>query len=241
MNAPINYSLTNRRGIVLAADVARIDDARRLAAVVSEVPEVIGIKIGFSLALRHGLSETVKALRQESSLPVIYDHQKAGSDIPQMGRPFAEVCREAGIDAVIIFGQAGPRTLEAFAAGALEAGLLPIIGLTMSHPEYLVSEGGYVGDETPARICALALRLGLSSFVLPGNKPHLVARLCIEALSGVNGVTVFMPGIGSQGGDLPAAFDAVTPHTPVAIIGSAIYASPKPRQALSEFVRALKR
>jgi len=75
-------------GIIIAADVTTLSDLRRLAALGSSVREVGGIKVGFSLALRHGLPAVVGAIKEVAELPVVYDHQKAGTDIPQMGSPF---------------------------------------------------------------------------------------------------------------------------------------------------------
>src|SRR5205085_2473064 len=117
------------RGIILAADVDDLDKLRGLLDQISGIPEMAAIKLGFSLGLRFGLPNVVKTVREISTLPVIYDHQKAGTDIPQMGAPFAALCREAGIDGVIFFPQAGPKTLEGFVSSAIAEKLVPIVGL----------------------------------------------------------------------------------------------------------------
>ena len=210
-------------GIVLAADVAGIPDLRRLAELAAEVPEVVGVKIGFSLALRHGLGSVVKAVRDVSGVAVIYDHQKAATDIPAMGPPFAAVCQEAGVQGVIFFPHSGPRTLEGFVSGAFDRGLTPIVGLVMTHPAYLQSEGGYILDDAPDSICKVAIDLGVKDFVLPGNKTDMVARFAAGPLEAVKPATIMMPGIGSQGGSVSSAFEAAAPHRRFAIVGSAVY------------------
>ncbi len=103
----------------MAADVPTLDDLRRLAQTCAEHPEVVGVKVGFMLGLIYGLPAVVEAVKAVSNLPVIYDHQKAGTDIPQMGKPFARVCRDAGVAGVIFFPQAGPKTLEGFVTDCL--------------------------------------------------------------------------------------------------------------------------
>lgn len=229
-----------RTGVIVAADVAGLDELRRLVAACAGVPEVVAIKIGFSLGLRHGLPAVVDAIARISAVPVIYDHQKAGTDIPQMGGPFAAVCRDAGVKGVIFFPQAGPKTLEGFVVGAFRCGLTPIVGLVMTHEAYLKSEGGYIVDDAPDAMARTAIELGVKDFVLPGTKPEIVRRFSTGVLASVESAGVFMPGIGSQGGDLKGAFWAATPHRHFAIIGSAIYGAKEPRTALQAFVQEVK-
>jgi len=219
-------------GIVLAADVASIPDLRRLAELSVDVPEVVGVKVGFSLALRHGLGSVVAAVRDVSKVAVIYDHQKAATDIPAMGSPFAAVCQEAGVEGVIFFPHSGPKTLEGFVSGAFDHGLKPIVGLVMTHPAYLESEGGYIVDHAPDSICSVAIDLGVKDFVLPGNKTDIVARFAEGPLKATRRATIMMPGIGSQGGSISSAFRAAAPHRRFAIIGSAVYKARDPQAAL---------
>jgi orotidine-5'-phosphate decarboxylase len=228
------------RGIILAADVDDLDKLRALVDQISDIPEIAAIKLGFSLGLRFGLPNVVKTVREISSLPVIYDHQKAGTDIPQMGAAFAAVCREAGIDGVIFFPQAGPKTLEGFVSGAIDENLIPIVGLVMSHPAYLQSEGGYIVDDAPSRMAEKALELGVTNFVLPGTKPKVVETFAKGALARIK-ATIMMPGIGSQGGSLREACEAAAPHRSFPIIGSAIYGTKDPQNAARGFAVELNR
>jgi orotidine-5'-phosphate decarboxylase len=220
------------RGMILAADVADASELRRLADLAAPIPEVVAVKVGFSLALRYGLAPVVKALNDVSQLAVIYDHQKAATDIPEMGKPFAVVCRDSGVDAVIFFPHSGPRTLEAFVSAAVDQRLTPIVGLIMTHPAYLQSEGGFICDDAPGRICELAIQMGVRDFVLPGTKTDLVAAFASGPLSTVAPVRIMMPGIGTQGGSISAAFSAASPHHRFAIVGSTIYKAPDPQAAM---------
>lgn len=225
----------NDYGIILSLDVSNIEKAKSIAKLSLEYEEIVGYKIGFTLGLRFGLPCVVKALKEVNPLPVIYDHQKAGTDIPQMGEPFARCCKESGMDSVIIFSQAGPKTLHSFISSIESFGMIPIVGGVMTHSGYLASDGGYILDEAPENIFQEALSKGVSHFVLPGNKPELIERYS-NILNTKKDVSVIMPGIGSQGGDLLQAFSACKGIKPYAIIGSAIYKAEDPSSAIKPFL-----
>lgn len=231
---------TAERGIILAADVDSLADLRELVEMSAAVPEVVAIKVGFSLALRVGLPQTVATIRAVSGLPVIYDHQKAATDIPAMGEPFTSVCEEAGVRGLIFFPEAGPKTLEGFVAAALRRSLVPIVGLVMTHAAYLQSEGGYIVDGAPESMCSLALKMGVREFVLPGTKTDLVARFANGLLDAVKPATIMMPGIGSQGGAISSAFRAAAGHRPYAIVGSAVYKASDAQGALRGFAAEVR-
>ena len=227
-------------GIILACDVSTLREAKSLAELSLKFEEIVGFKIGFSLALHFGLQQVTESLKRINPLPVIYDHQKAGTDIPQMGDLFARCCKDGGVDGVIVFSQAGPNTLEAFVSAVQQHGLTAIVGGVMTHKGYLASDGGYILDEAPGRIYRTALELGVDHFVLPGNKVELIRKYA-EILNKKDNVSVMMPGIGSQGGDLENAFAGCFGLKPYAIIVSAIYSAPNPHSALETFVSALNR
>lgn len=229
------------RGIIIAADVGTLDELRQLAELASEFQEVVALKIGFILALRVGLPEVVRVTKDVANKLVIYDHQKAATDIPQMGRPFAKACGDAGVDSVIFFPLAGPRTLEGFVSAALDVRIHPVVGLAMTHSAFFQSEGGFITDSSPDKILDIAVQAGVSSFVLPGTKTDIVSRFANRLLDSTNQANILMPGIGSQGGSITSAFEAASPHRRFAIVGSSIYKSNAPRGALASFVEEMER
>jgi orotidine-5'-phosphate decarboxylase len=228
------------RGIILACDV---DDLDTLASLVEESRfhhNVVGYKIGFSLALRYGLGRTAATIRSATELPIIYDHQKGGTDVPQMGEPFARCCSEAGMNGVIIFPHAGPETMRAFIEAVDRHSMVPIVGVVMTHTAYLGSQGGFINDEAPSRICSQALDMGVKHFVLPGNRPEYLRRYSQEISSKMSAdISALMPGIGAQGGQIKLAFESTNLARCYAIIGSAIYASAEPAKALEEFTNQI--
>jgi orotidine-5'-phosphate decarboxylase len=227
------------RGLIVAADVSSMAELSGLVEVCAESREVAAIKLGAILALRFGLPAIVAAVRSVSSIDVIYDHQKAGTDIPPMGQPFMEACFDSGVRSVIVFPHSGPRTLEAFVGAAIEAQIEPVVGLLMTHPAYLLSEGGFISDDAPHRIAEIALDLGVSAFVLPGTRPEVVATYSKLLSRTISSGKILMPGIGTQGGELSAACEAAKPHRRFPIVGSAIYKASDPLNALRGFTEAL--
>src|SRR3989344_8586950 len=92
-----------------------VPDLKKLKNLVKETCSVEGIgayKIGLELALRFGIPSVVDETRKQTNLPIIYDHQKAATDIPELGEKFAHAVK--GVDAVILFPFTGPETEKAW-------------------------------------------------------------------------------------------------------------------------------
>jgi orotidine-5'-phosphate decarboxylase len=232
---------SSQRGIIIAADVSDLDRLKNLVEISIGVPEVVGIKIGFILGLKFSLPAVVWQIRKiNPEIPIIYDHQKAGTDIPAMGKPFAKLCKESGINGIIFFPQAGPKTCESFVKATFDENLTPIIGLVMTHEMYLTFEGGFIADNAPDRLCEIALDLGVRNFVLPGTKLDITKKYSLGKLAKYAPVNIMMPGIGKQGGSIISAFKATANQNHYAIIGSAIYKSNKPKESLINFVKEMK-
>jgi len=125
--------------------------------------------------------------------------------VPFTGRIFAELCKEAGIDAVILFPQAGPETERAWIYHALDQGLKVIVGGRMTHPAYAQSEGGFISDEGALDMYRIAARAGINNFVVPGNKPGVI-KLVKEVIE-AEGITptFYAPGFVGQGGIISEA------------------------------------
>ncbi len=70
---------------------------------------VAGYKLGLTSVLRFGLTESVRRLRDLTDLPIVYDHQKAGPEMPDMAVRYTALCKEAAVDGLILFPVAGPR------------------------------------------------------------------------------------------------------------------------------------
>lgn len=206
-----------------ALDIMDLEQAVALAKAVGDLDFILGFKIGFTLGLTHGLPETVKRLRGVTDKALVYDHQKAGTDIPATGEQFADIMAGAGIDQAILFPQAGPVTNRAWIKGLVSRGVGVISGGLMTHPGYILSEGGYIGDDRVGAMYGLAREEGVTSFVVPLTRAAATRAL----FPGDNrGLTFYSPGFGAQGGD-PAGFDFIQDHC--LIVGRSLLASADPR------------
>ena len=140
--------LDTERSIIPACDVS-LGKLENLVQEIDHFPEISSYKVGFFLAMNYGLPRVVDTIRKHSDKPVIYDHQKAATDIPAMGEKFIDACKRSGVDAVILFPQAGPVTQEAWIKAAQDSGMGVIVGGEMTHPGYLQSDEGYIADDAP--------------------------------------------------------------------------------------------
>ena len=105
----------------------------------------------------------------------------------------------------------------------------------MTHPKYLAGQGGFILDDAPERMYELGARLGAAHFVVPGNKPHLIARYVHLVSETMDEPRLLIPGIGRQGGDIRVAFEAGHSNPCYAIIGSAIYQASDMKVAATRF------
>ena len=233
----------HNHGIIIACDVKNIKRLEELIKITYDIEGIAGYKIGSILGLRYGLPKIVKKISSHTDLPIIYDHQKLGTDIPEIsGGEMLEVCKESGVNAVIIFPEAGPETLKSTILGSVDPklketvkgcfrlGLTPMVGGEMTHKKYLASEGGYISNDAPQRIYVDAAKFGVEYFIIPGTKLDKMKNYCL-LLEKIVKPNFLFPGIGKdyQGGDIKAAFKVVHPHNSYAIVGREIYMAAEPK------------
>jgi orotidine-5'-phosphate decarboxylase len=227
----VELNFRTHNGIIPALDLESVDSIRRVVEETCEVEGVVGYKLGIAGALRLGLNNAVRAIREITDLPILYDHQKAGLDIPDMAKKFCTICQEAGVDALVLFPLAGPSAVEEFVKHTQRKGLCPIVGGDFPMDEYKVSGGGYVADDGPSRILELAANLGVRHFIVPSTNIGGVRRVSELFSDQVRNPTLLMTGIGTMGGRIRDAFAASGGCSCYAIVGRAVYASDSPKEA----------
>ena len=218
-------------GILPALDMESLDDMRRVVERTTRVEGIVGYKVGLTATLRLGLEGAVKLLRPVTDLPLIYDHQKAGPDVPDMAQKFCATCREAGADGLILFPVAGPRAVQEFVGGALKSQLVPLVGGDLPLPDYNVAGGGFIADDALDRIFALAVEIGAQHFIVPANKPEKVRHHATALKEKLHRPSLFMPGIGALGGSIGATFEVAKGCNAYAVVGRAIYGAKDPIEA----------
>ncbi len=226
------------RSVIPACDLDSLEQFESLVKQTADIDGIGGYKIGFELGLSFGLPEVVRVARRHTDKPLIYDHQKAGTDIPDTGRNFARVMKKAGIDTVILFPQAGPETERAWIYQALDQGLKVIVGGRMTHPAYAVSEGGFITDEGALEMYRIAARAGINDFVVPGNKPEVIKHIreLVEA-EGARPI-FYAPGFIAQGGNINDAAKEAGERFH-GIVGRGIYSAADMKRAAIEHTAQL--
>ncbi|OGQ22444.1 MAG: hypothetical protein A3I05_09980 [Deltaproteobacteria bacterium RIFCSPLOWO2_02_FULL_44_10] len=229
--------LEQNRSIIPACDVSVIQYEALIKAT-HDLPGIGAYKIGFMLGLSIGLPKAVEIARRYTDKPLIYDHQKAGTDIPDTGISFAKTCKDAGIDAVIFFPQAGPETEKAWIEAAREQELGVIVGGVMTHKAYTLSDGGWIDDKAIDKIYLTAARCGVTDFVVPATKLEIVRHIRrIITDEGVD-ASFYAPGIGAQGGDYVQIAETAGSKFH-AIIGRALYGAKNMRVAAETFCKLI--
>ena len=226
------------RSIIPACDVSSIKEFEEIVSETCSVEGIGAYKIGFSLSLSYGLPKIVESAKKYTDLPIIYDHQKAGTDIPDVGKNFAEVCKSSGIDAVIIFPEAGPVTEVEWINAALKQGLGVIVGGEMTHPKYKRSEGGFIADDALDEMYGIAVKQGVKDFVVPGNRIDRIKvyKKLIEE-QGTKPI-FYSPGLIAQGGKISEAAKVAGDQWH-AIVGRGIYKARDKYKASKELTREI--
>src|SRR5215472_11643245 len=152
--------MRSSHGIVIALDMEDLDQMRQVVERTTAIDGIVGYKVGLTATLRLGLAGAAATLRPLTDLPLVYDHQKAGPDVPDMAQKFAATCRAAGVDGLILFPVAGPRAVREFVGNALKNEILPVVGGDLPLPDYNVAGGGFIADDALDRIFALAIDIG---------------------------------------------------------------------------------
>ena len=186
-----------------------------------------------------GLSKVMDVARRYTDKPIIYDHQKAGTDVPENASRFAEAASDAGIDAVIFFPLAGPKAQSSFIREADQKGLGVLVGGYMTHPKFVESQRGYIVDEATEDIYLNAAEEGVNNYIVPGNKPDVIKRIrkSLEA-QGVE-PRFSAPGFVAQGDCSITDSGKAAGKYMHAIVGRGIYGADDKRQATIDLGRDL--
>ena len=217
----------SQRSIIVACDVSTKRDLYRLVRDTCCVPGIGGYKIGLELVILNGVAvfSTIKVAFPEGAVnkPIIYDHQKGGTDIPDLGSKFAKAL-SGFVDGVILFPFGGAQTAEDWIRACQDEGLVVLVGGHMTQKKFLVSEGGYIADKAPEQIYKLGAEMGVRDFVVPGNKVEFVVKYkqLLDEVLGRGNFTLYAPGFIGQGGVISET-GKVAGDNWHAIVGSAIY------------------
>ena len=225
-----------QKSVIPSCDVDSLEDLKKLVQATHSVEGIGAYKIGFELVIPFGMKKVIESIRSISDLPIIYDHQKAATDIPEMGEKFVKACK--GVDAVIYFPLTGPETEMAWIKAAQKAKMPVIVGGEMTHKGFLEGEYGFINDKAPMHIYEIAAQLKVADYVVPGNRPEKIKEYkeFLES-KGIKPI-FYSPGLVAQGGKITDAVKAAGKRWH-AIVGRAIYEAKDMEKAAKEMVKSL--
>ena len=228
--------IKSNKSIIPSCDVSDLSKLRSLVKETCSVEGIGAYKIGLELALRFGISAVVREIRKQTNIPIIYDHQKAATDIPELGEKFAKAVK--GVDAVILFPFTGPETEKAWIKACRKENIGVIVGGEMTHKGFTEEQGGFISSRESLKIYEIASKLGVNDYVVPGNKPEKIRlyKAFLEA-RGIKPV-FYSPGLIAQGGDITESAKAAGERWH-AIVGRALYDAKDINKAARELVRNL--
>jgi len=230
------------KGVVWAADVEP-EEFEPIMSQIGDTEGLVGVKLGFELGLGLSLAEASRIVRANSGAKVLYDHQKAGNDIPDTSVNFARAMVRGGVDGAILFPFTGPKTQTEWTNALQGSGLGVFTGAEMTHPQFMRLEGGSLTESALEKIINLAIDLGVENFIVPGNKAEKVLkwRRYIEVAKGAGHYALAAPGFVDQGGSITEAGEKAGEiwHP---IIGRGVHANKdmSPREAIDFYTRQLK-
>lgn len=218
------------RGIYIAADL-HLPEYDTLIRVLANEPGIRGFKVGFLL----GLTGTLPAVshmahKANPALHVMYDHQKAATDVPFTGEMFAHVMKMSMVDEVILFPLAGPLTQKDWTRYLQKEDITPVLGGAMTHDHLWIEDGGYLDKGSVEHMYRLSAQLGVTQFVMPGNQPDMIKKLIKVVLDNgcpAESLVIMSPGLRTNE-SIKQASDAVGDHIFYPILGRRIYASDNP-------------
>ena len=223
------------KSIIPSCDVSDLTKLKNLVKETCSVKGISAYKIGLELCIPYGICQVIDKIRKYTDLPIIYDHQKAATDIPELGEKFAKSVK--GVDAVILFPFTGPETEKAWIKACKKEKLGVIVGGEMTHKGFLENEGGFISEKESLKIYEIAAKMKVNDYVVPGNKPEKI-KLYKEFLEARGVKPIFYsPGLITQGGNITeSAKVAGNWH---AIVGRALYNAKNINKAAKEMVKAL--
>lgn len=192
------FSLKN--GILISISSADLSIIEKVIAGCNKLPYIAGFKINSEVTLINGLKNVVSSVKRYTEKPLIYDHQKFGSDMPEIyTESLFDTIKASGVDGLVVFPLSGKKVLEVIVDKCLKIDLLPIVSGDLSYKGYFNDEGGYIYGDTQQRIYLEAASIGVSHFMMSCNRIERIRIYCHELGSIVGQLKIFFTSIDITG------------------------------------------
>jgi len=207
------------------------------------IPFVVGYKVGTLPVLEAGLKETLGRIRKISSKPLLYDHQKLGSDLPETYKgKMLDLIKSYGADGLFVFPLGGKEVLEAITNKCISIELTPIVCGDLTYVGFFAEEGGYVNLDMQQRIYLDAASYGVSHFMMSCNRVDRIKIYCHQ-LSGIIGqLKIIFTGVGGADcNNLPDSCSQLTHNKAFALFNSSFENTDEYISALNAFWEGFKK
>lgn len=168
-----------KNGVII--DLCCLHGKSYMAAIeaADNIPFVAGYRVGTLPVLEYGLKDTIRSIRKISGKPVIYDHQKLGSDLPGVYKDgMLDLIKSFGTDGVFIFPLGGKEVLESIINKCNDIKLIPVVCGDLSYKGFFTEEGGYMDIDVQQRIYLDAASYGVSHFMMSCNRVDRIKIYC---------------------------------------------------------------
>ena len=239
----LSASKNNFSRVILALDLQGSSQSQLLSnskkLIEKTAPYICAVKLGRQTVLNLGMDKTRTLIESSHSneLPCIID-DKLG-DIDETNSAISQAYFELGFDGIIVNPIAGWKGgLEPVFSIAQRDGKGVIVLVYMSNPGASEAYGQLVlrnsrGKPRPQYeiFAERAAIWGADGAVVGGNRPDIVRKVRAQLH---NGIHIYSPGIGAQGGKILRASNAGSDFF---IIGRSITRSSDPERAVHNFAR----
>jgi orotidine-5'-phosphate decarboxylase len=239
----LSASRNNFSRVILALDLQGSSQSKLLRdgknLIEKTAPYICAVKLGRQTVLNLGMDKTRTLIEVSHSndLPCIID-DKLG-DIDETNSAIAKAYFDLGFDGIIVNPIAGWKGgLEPVFTLAQKTGKGVIVLVYMSNPGASEAYGQLVlrtaqGKPRPQYeiFASKAAQWGADGAVVGGNRPDIVKKVRSQLN---NGIHIYSPGIGTQGGRVLRASNAGSDFF---IIGRSITRSSDPERAAHNFAR----
>ena len=81
----MNQLIKLNKSIIPSCDISDLSKLKNLVKETCSVEGVGAYKIGLELCIPYVICQVIDTIRKQTDLPIIYNHQNAANDIPELG------------------------------------------------------------------------------------------------------------------------------------------------------------
>jgi hypothetical protein len=187
-----------KNGVLIDINNPEKSTVAEIITATKEIDYVVGYRLGVRPMIRNGVMDIVDLIKNQTSKPLIYDHQKFGNDLPEIcSGDILDDIRDSGIDGIVILPLAGRKVLESIINKCNKINLLPVVCGDLSYTGYFRSEDGYIENDIQQKIYLDAASLGVSHMLMSCNRIDRIKIYCHQLDAIVGQLKIFFTAISS--------------------------------------------